>query len=278
MKRLFISGAACIVFFTSMIAVNAKKSTPQKSNEQITVGADADYAAEVNYWIDSLYTNMDLNKAGLSRDVFYSACKGYEYMIAQNQLSKQGIITICDFSQCSNKKRLYVLDLNKGKVLFNTYVSHGRNSGDDYATSFSNSNDSHKTCLGFMRTAETYIGDNGYSMKLDGLENGFNDNARLRSIVMHGSDYVNGARVYSGTMMGRSYGCPAVPATEVKKIINCIKDGSCFFNYYPDKNYAQASKIMNADFVWPVAQTLQLASVKLPDSLSRMLSSLDPVN
>jgi hypothetical protein len=237
-----------------------------------------DKSAEVNYWIDSLYSTMNLNENGLSRSIFFTACKGYEYMLSQNKLNKQGILTICDYSQRSSKKRLYVLDLNQGKILFNTYVAHGRNSGNEYATSFSNSTDSHKSSLGFMRTAETYFGDNGYSMRLDGMEYGFNNNVRSRAIVMHGSDYVNAERASDGTMMGRSYGCPAVPAAEVKKIINCIKNGSCFFNYYPDKKYATSSKIINANFAWPVAQTLQIASIKTPDTLAKITDAINSVN
>jgi len=262
-----------------MIAVNAKKPSSENSIKTLTsASSSADASTAINYWIDSLYTNMHLSNNGLSRNVFFAACKGYEYLMSQNTLFKQGLITICDFSQSSGKKRLYVLDLNEGKLLFNTYVSHGHNSGDDYATSFSNSEDSHKSSLGFMRTAETYVGDNGYSLRLDGLENGFNNNVRERAIVMHGSNYVNGERASEGTMMGRSYGCPAVPAAEVKKIINCIKGGSCFFNYYPDKYYTQASKILNADFTWPITQTLQLASVSIPDSLKQTLLHANLVN
>ena len=97
-----------------------------------------DNSPEVNYWIDSLYTGMNLSAAGLARTAFFDACKGYEYLLSQNEIQRPGILTICDYSQTSSKKRLYVLDLNAGKILFNTYVSHGRNSGNDYATSFSN--------------------------------------------------------------------------------------------------------------------------------------------
>lgn len=269
--------AACVIVFTSMIAVksNEPAAAPIKNESK---SLNTDNAVAIEYWIDSLYNTMQLNDKGLSRSVFYTACKGYEFMLDQNSLIKEGILTICDFSQRSNKKRLYVLDLDAGKVLFNTYVSHGRNSGNDYANSFSNSNESHKSCLGFLRTAETYIGDNGYSMRLDGVESGFNNNARERAIVMHGSNYVNGQRASNGTMMGRSYGCPAVPATEVKRIINCIKGGSCFFNYYPDKLYTQTSKILNSTFTWPITASLQLAAAKIPDSLSQVLTAENPVN
>lgn len=278
MKKLLFVCLICVIVFTSMMAAKTKNSAVTLTHTNLNIGSGTDNSAEVNYWIDSLYSVMDLNESGLSRSVFFTACKGYEYMLSQNEIIKQGLLTICDYSQRSSKKRLYVLDLREGKVLFNTYVSHGRNSGNEYATSFSNSNDSHKTSLGFMRTAETYIGDNGYSMRLDGMEYGFNNNVRPRAIVMHGSDYVNANRASTGTMMGRSYGCPAVPASEVNKIINCIKDGSCFFNYYPDKRYTQTSKIVNARFVWPIFQALQVASVKIPDTLSKFIGAGNPLN
>ncbi len=270
--------AVCIVVLTSMIAVKTKSPSETIPKKTTVIGSAVNSAAAVNYWIDSLYTTMHLDQAGLSRSIFFTACKGYEYMLSQNALFKQGLLTICDYSQCSNKKRLYVLDINQAKILFNTYVSHGRNSGNDYATSFSNSNESHKTCLGFMRTAETYIGDNGFSMRLDGMENGFNNNVRERAIVMHGSNYVNGERAANGTMMGRSFGCPAVPAAEVTRIVNCIKGGSCFFSYYPDRYYTRLSKILNADFTWPVAQTIQLAAATIPDTLAKTIAAGNPVN
>ncbi len=268
MNKLLLVCLICICLFTSMIAVNKPESSLTSINynsKNLLTGTDN--SAEVNYWIDSLYLNMNLADAGLSRTAFFNACKGYEYLLAENGIKKPGIITVCDYSQCSNKKRLYVLNLNTGKILYNTYVSHGKNSGNAYTTSFSNNADSYKTSLGFMITAETYIGDNGYSLRLDGIEKGFNDNVRTRAIVMHGSDYVCRDRAVNGTMMGRSFGCPAVPAAEVKKIVEYIKGGSCFFSFYPDKSYAQNSKILNASFIWPVSQSIQLASVKIPDSL-----------
>lgn len=268
MKKLLLISSVSICVLTSIIAATKPHSdlgVTTVKHEAVLTGTDN--SPEVNYWIDSLYTGMNLSAAGLTRTAFFDACKGYEYLLSQNVIQKPGLLTICDYSQSSSKKRLYVLDLNAGKMLFNTYVSHGRKSGNDYATSFSNREDSYKSSLGFLVTAETYIGDNGYSMRLDGIEKGFNDNVRNRAIVMHGSNYVNGERASSKIMMGRSFGCPAVPAAQVKSIIDCIKGGSCIFNFYPDKTYTKNSKILNASFVWPVAQSMQLASVKFPDSL-----------
>ncbi len=274
MKKLLLIGSVCICVFTSIIAAKNPgdvSGTVNKTGYSAMSGTDN--SPEVNYWIDSLYTEMNLAASGLTRTAFFDACKGYEYLLTKNAIQKPGLLTICDYSQSSDKKRLYVLNLNAGKILFNTYVAHGRNSGKDYATSFSNSVNSNKSSLGFLTTAETYLGDNGYSLRLDGLEKGVNDNVRNRAIVMHGSNYVNGERAEDGIMMGRSFGCPAVPATEVRNIVDCIKGGSCVFNYYPDKNYTQVSKILNANFVWPIALSMQqIASVKMPDSL-RMMDS-----
>lgn len=275
MKKLVFISLVCICVFSSIIAANKPHSDFKSSDiERKAVLTGTDNSPEINYWIDSLYSTMNLSAAGLTHTAFFDACKGYEYLISQNKIQKPGLLTVCDYSQNSSKKRLYVLDLNAGKILFNTYVSHGRNSGSSYATSFSNRQDSYKSSLGFLVTAETYIGDNGYSMRLDGIEKGFNDNVRNRAIVMHGSDYVGSNRALSGIMMGRSFGCPAVPASEVKTIIDCIKGGSCVFNFYPDKSYVKNSKILNAKFVWPVAQSLQLASIQIPDSLLRIDSGI----
>jgi len=213
----------------------------------------ANEAPAVGKWIDSVYSAINLDSFGLNKDVFFYAYKGYEYLLNENKLQNTSLLTVCDYSQGSSSKRLYVIDLKEGKLLFNTYVSHGKKSGDEYATSFSNRMDSHKSSLGFMVTGGTYNGKKGYSMHLDGMEAGINDNVRLRDIVMHGSNYVNTKRADEGNGMGRSYGCPAVSYSEHKKIINTIKNGSCFFVYAADKLYTSSSKILNAHFDWPLA-------------------------
>jgi len=211
-------------------------------------------------WIDSVYSIIHLDSVGLKKDIFYFACKGYEYLLNENKLQNPSLLTICDYSQGSGSKRLYVIDLTEGKLLFNTYVSHGKKSGNEYATSFSNRVDSHKSSLGFMITGETYRGTKGYSMHLDGMEPGINDNVRLRDIVMHGSNYVNAKRADEGSAMGRSFGCPAVSYAEHKKIIDTIKDGSCFFVYAEDKLYASLSKILSAHFDWPLIAQANLSN------------------
>jgi hypothetical protein len=129
--------------------------------------------------------------------------------------------------------------------LFNTFVSHGRNSGTDMATEFSNDPNSFKSSLGFYVTGDTYKGEHGYSLRLDGKEKGINDNAQERSIVMHAADYVNEAVVKAKGYLGRSLGCPAVPPALHKAIINTIKDGTCLFLYSPDQYYITHSRIIS---------------------------------
>jgi hypothetical protein len=190
--------------------------------------------------VKSVYDSLHLNLSGLSKQAFDYARKGWEKLVNQGRLINQSVITIVDFSQPSSHKRLYVLDMKNYKVLFNTLVAHGRNSGKEWASSFSNRFSSYKSSPGFYITGETYNGDNGYSLKLSGIEKGINDNALQRAIVMHGADYVDESYIDEQGYIGRSLGCPAVPREEAYDIINTIKEGACLFVYAP--NYYSASK------------------------------------
>lgn len=193
----------------------------------------------------SLYDSLQLDLSGLSREAFENAKKGWEKLSGEGKLSNQSVITIVDFSQPSTKKRLYVLDMENYKVLFNTLVAHGRNSGKEWAKHFSNKLSSYKSSPGFYITGQTYSGSNGYSLKLSGIENGINNNALQRAIVMHGANYVNESFIASRGYIGRSQGCPAVPLKEAKSIINTLKDGSCFYIHVPDQNYLSRSAMLN---------------------------------
>lgn len=257
-KALFIS-LVCFSTLTSMAPdMNAANGDDKKFPSLLPSASDE--SPVVSKWIDSVYTTMNLDSVGLKRNVFFYACKGYEYLLSKNKLQKTSLLTICDYSQSSTSKRLYVIDLEKGEILFNTYVSHGKNSGSEYATSFSNRAETHKSSLGFMITGETYSGKNGYSMHFDGMEPGINDKVRTRDIVMHGSKYVNAQRADEGESMGRSFGCPAVSYAIHQKIIDQIKEGSCFFVYAEDKWYSASSRIINARFNWPLAATQTIAT------------------
>jgi hypothetical protein len=196
--------------------------------------------------VTNLYDQIDLEEYGLSKKAFEYAYKGYLYLLDHHIVSKTNILSICDFSQSSRNKRLYIVDLEQRKVLINTYVAHGRNSGSEFARSFSNNSKSHKSSLGFYVTENTYFGDHGLSLKIHGLERGFNDRANGRAIVIHGSDYVGEDFLQGNRMNGRSFGCPAVPSAESDAIIETIKEGSCLFIYHPTKKYIVKSKILNS--------------------------------
>jgi L,D-transpeptidase catalytic domain len=192
-----------------------------------------------------LYNTIHLEQYGLSQDAFNYAWKGYQHLLEQKKISRSNYLSICDFSQSSSKKRFYIIDVETASLIINTYVAHGRNSGGEYATSFSNTPESLQSSLGFYVTQNTYIGEHGLSLRINGVDPGFNDKALERSIVIHGAAYVDEARARAGVFMGRSYGCPAVPEKQSEKIINTIKNGTCLFIYHPGKNYLQRSKILN---------------------------------
>ena len=169
----------------------------------------------------------------------------FEEMAGYNRIKEKSkpILTLIDFSKPSTEKRFFVFDMEKKQLLFSSVVSHGRNSGGNYATSFSNQNGSYKSSLGFYLTENTYQGGNGYSLILNGLEKGINDKAKERSIVVHGASYANPTVAASGRL-GRSLGCPALPTKLAKPIINTIKDGSVMFIYANNSSYLAQSDIL----------------------------------
>ena len=147
-----------------------------------------------------------------------------------------------DYSLPSTARRLWVFDMREGRLLQHEHVAHGRGSGDNYATAFSNRDGSHQSSLGLFRTAETYMGGNGYSLRLYGLEPGVNDNARARSIVMHGAWYVDPALAAKQGRLGRSYGCPALRRQVARVIIDELKDRNLLFSYAADPAWLQRSR------------------------------------
>lgn len=192
-----------------------------------------------------IYDSLKLESAGLPKEAFESAVKGYNILLEKNLIHRKGVITICDFSQSSRRKRMYLVDIENCKLLLQTYVAHGRNSGNEYAAKFSNKPESLQSSLGFYITRSTYYGSHGLALKIDGVESGINDKAERRKIVVHGSEYVGASYLRFSKFMGRSFGCPAVPQNQNKKIINTIKNGTCFFIYHPTKKYKETSKILN---------------------------------
>ncbi len=187
-----------------------------------------------------LYNELGLEEAGLAQTVFEYAITG-----RRNLGNRHPVLTIADMSQPSTQKRLYVIDLKARKLLFNTYVAHGRNSGGLIPERFSNTPSSWQTSLGFYRTLGTYKGKHGLSLQLKGLEKGFNTNVQDRNIVLHGANYVCEDTVRLKGRLGWSEGCPAVPYALSKPIILAVKDGSCLFVYAPNEDYLKKSVYLN---------------------------------
>jgi hypothetical protein len=188
------------------------------------------------------YSNLHSDTFALPKvESFSQALKGY-YLLKEKGLIKKEILTLIDFSLSSNTKRLWVINVVTGEVLFHSLVAHGRNTGNEFASTFSNAAESFKSSLGFYSTGEIYNGKHGMSLRLDGLEKGVNDNARARGVVMHAADYVSNSFIKNNQRLGRSLGCPAVPVALSKEIINAIKDKSCFYIYHPSRVSKFAAK------------------------------------
>jgi hypothetical protein len=188
----------------------------------------------------NLYDSLKLAAAGLSKEAFRYAWFGF-----QEAGFTKPILAIADFSQSSRQKRLYVIDFANQKVVLNTYVAHGRNSGQEYASKFSNINSSYQSSLGFYRALGTYQGKHGLSLRLQGLEKNINDQAFNRAIVMHGADYVSESFIRQTGRLGRSLGCPAVSQAEHQQLIKLLHNGAGLFLYYPDAHYLSKSKILH---------------------------------
>lgn len=190
-----------------------------------------------------LYQQLGLEALGLSKAAFQYALNGWDKLMKEGKIKKDNILSILDFSLPSGEKRLFVIDLALGKLLFNTYASHGKNSGAILPTRFSNRQNSNQSSLGFYITGDVYAGKHGPSLRLEGEEDGINDNAFNRGIVLHGAAYADEKIARQRGYIGRSLGCPAVPLHLTGPIIQKIKEGSCLFIYSPDPNYLRKSTI-----------------------------------
>ena len=217
-------------------------SLPNKSNSiKITTTTEASSVSK----IATIYNQIDANSFEMPNfDCFTTALEGF-YLLKQKGLVTKNILTLVDFSLSSNAKRLWVIDMEKNKILFHTLVAHGRNTGEEFANEFSNQAESFKSSIGFYATGEIYKGKHGLSLKLDGLEKGLNDNARGRDVVVHGADYVSESFIRQNKRLGRSQGCPAIPVEMNEKIINVIKDKSCLFLYHPSKSQEILARLVS---------------------------------
>lgn len=217
------------------------------TNKSSAIESDAGVSSKISYHIAQVYNNIDFSKVdSLQYIVFAKAYYGYINLYNEGMLNAQKrMLTICDFTLSANEKRMWVIDLEKKKVVLNTYVSHGQASGKEYAQVFSNKSGSHKSSIGFYVTAETYSGKHGYSLRLFGMDKGFNSAAYNRDIVVHGASYVSTSFINSNKCLGRSWGCPAVSNELSEQLINTIKDNTCLYIHYPEARYLRSSLWLN---------------------------------
>jgi len=223
----------------SLFLISMSYSTPneKKINLSQNILSDVDYNKLL---IDSLYAECKLTDK-LNYNVFRSAMDGYNSF----EIANKKLLSIIDYSKPSTEKRFFIIDIKNHKLLYNTLVAHGKKSGYLNATEFSNKYGSLKSSLGFFRTGNSYYGKRGYSLQLEGLEKGINDNAILRGIVIHGANYVDERFANGNGVIGRSWGCPAVSNKLSKEIIKLLEGGSLLYIYADDELYKENSVIAN---------------------------------
>ena len=190
-------------------------------------------------------TDFDASAIGnIEMDVFEMALSAASCAVKTGAVDAPGTLTVIDYSKPSTERRLWVFDLKSRELVYEELVAHGQGSGANMTTQFSNAPDTHATSLGLFVTDNTYVGKNGYSLRLDGLDKGFNDRARDRAIVMHGAPYVSQEFVKKTGRLGRSWGCPAISPDVAKQMIDRVKGGGLVFAYYPDKQWLKSSKYL----------------------------------
>jgi hypothetical protein len=261
-KRIFLTISAVFLIFSLSVHTNADNG--------IRVGSTPDPVSSEH--IQSLYGKINFcGSAKLNPMVFEQAFRGYSNLKSEGKLSaKEEILTVCDYSLSSNVKRLWIINLSENKVLLNTYVAHGQGTGEEFATTFSNRENSHQSSLGFYITGDTYIGEHGLSLYLHGMDQNYNNAAYQRSIVLHGAAYVSEIFIRQNKRLGRSWGCPAVSEELAPEIISLIKEGTCFFSYHHDIKYLSTSywlnKKVNRIQNQSVARQFELVTPPQPDA------------
>jgi hypothetical protein len=245
-RRGKTSSSVALILALSMVFILSSCSPPITTCQATESGFEEPTVGFEQY-IQDLYEAIGLKKKGLDFAIFRYALIGYYNLKRQDTIAKTGIITIIDFRKSCNENRFYVIDLARQKVLYQTLVAHGRHSGDIYTRYFSNKPGSLKSSLGFFVTGDTYNGEYGYSLYLYGMDQGFNDKAKARGIVIHGAPYVTRSFVKAYGKIGRSQGCPALPAGLHINIINTIMGGTCLFQFYDDKMYLQKSVLLSVE-------------------------------
>lgn len=276
MQRIVLSGSIAVLvllffgfskFFATASATNGLLESASKvdaPSKELKTIENTSIAFENH--IKDMYQKLKLKKAQLEYAPFKTAYIGYLNLQAKGELKKE-ILTILDFTKSSRFKRMWIIDMKKQKLVRRELVAHGKNSGHDMVTSFSNKLHSNQSSMGFYVTDSPYIGSNGISMLINGMDKGYNCQARNRAVVMHGADYVNPKTMNHNGRLGRSFGCPAVETHKAQEIIDYVKNGSCLFIYFKDKKYLSSSKWINLDKATTFfAKNIQHNAVNVPST------------
>lgn len=237
MKRSILGTAGLISIGLALSVISwIRPAAPEVQEVRVkTLSQDSLYHKHIS----DIYSTINLSKTGLNAAVFEKALTGFYNLKNSGKLCEdKSILTIADFDKKSTEKRLWIIDLEKKKLVLNTWVAHGNGSGANVATRFSNVNNSYQSSLGFYVTGEVYTGQHGRSLRLDGMDEGFNSNARSRAIVVHGADYVSQGTINALGRLGRSQGCPAVSPKLSNTVINAIEGKTVLFINKSDDNYA----------------------------------------
>lgn len=250
-----------LILLTSVISWTPVRTT--KNTKSLKTAHVATAKELFSQYVNTVYQTARLQETGMDLAVFQKALTGYFNIKSVDHLAQNSsVITVVDFSKSSREKRMWIIDLLNKHLLLNTWVAHGQGSGNDMATIFSDTNESHQSSLGFYLADDVYTGKHGRSLRLDGLDKGFNTNARARGVVVHAADYVSAGTIAAIGRLGRSFGCPAVSPAVIDQVINTIKGKSVFFINGDSPNYT--SKYLNESI---------FANFTTPDSAMAMISS-----
>lgn len=266
MRRYILGLSGILVVLFALTGISWKSSESTHKNE-LSVPVVESTEQLYSMYVKNIYTTAGLEASGLSLPVFEKAITGFLNLKNSGKISAdKSVLSIADFDQSSTRKRLWIIDLEKKELVLNTWVAHGQRSGADKASRFSNINNSFQSSMGFYVTGEIYSGQHGRSLRLDGMDEGFNSNARKRAIVVHGADYVSQGTINALGRLGRSQGCPAVAPELANEVINAIGGKTVLFINVSDQAYT--SKYLDESTAALLATNL--AETNEPDAVNHI--------
>ena len=229
-----------LIFFSMLLLASNNFAEENLMTENITENSQQPIEQKIVIDVKSVYDSLNI-KNKIDYSIFQKAYLGYVQISHKNP----GVLIIIDYTKPSNEERFYVLDLNKKKLVYSTRVAHSKNSGLEIPLEFSDDPNSYQSSLGFFVTLGEYNGAYGYSLRLKGLEENINANAEDRAIVIHGGDIVEDEYIKKFGFAGRSLGCPVLPNSLTREIIDFIKHGRVLFIYGNDEEYIDESTYLS---------------------------------